>query len=365
MTSPSDPRPRVPWLPWTMAGLALLAALSFAVFRSRQPDPARRAIPDIVSGKPLPPDTTLVISPDFLDFETIKLGERKTLTVSVENTGTEAAMVLRTIMGCTCLSGGLEAAVIPAGETRFMKLTFTGLPGRATYHTDVRVIVKGAKQTQHVIGVHGRIEQDFILEPELLLFGRVPLGETRTLSLGVRRRDGKPFAMKEVRCPRPEFSFETKAKDQKNPVEYTLTCTAKPARTQSIAENVQLVMDPASAGAPAFSVHLEGEGDVVFEPAVALPAPAPSGSGAAFEIKVRHKKGGALQVESVRESRDEPLSFEQATQPDGQLRVTLRFNNGIPAKGSFGEFQLKLAGEAEPLHIPYRFSASPAPLRTP
>src|SRR6185436_6430581 len=168
---------------WSIVGVVLLACAAFALLRhGKGPVDALVRPPDI----PRPDPTkfgprALKFTPASLEFEEISLGQKETRTVQVENTSGRPVRVYRVIIPCPCMTGVMESETIPPGQAANLNITFTGLPGKREYATFASLVTDEAGPSKYDVPVKGMIRQDFILEPETLLFGKLKKGAARSL----------------------------------------------------------------------------------------------------------------------------------------------------------------------------------------
>lgn len=349
---------------WTLVAAALAACAAFVATRK-----GNEMGPAIGLGRPAdqaPADPSKVpqvlkIVPQWIDFGEIALGDRKTITVMVENSGKKPVTVFRTVFTCSCLSGGMDPAPILPGRSEPLNITFTGTPGKRSYHTVASIVTDEEGPCRYDIGVDGKIQQDFILEPETLAFGAVEKDATKSMDAIVRRRDGAEFTVAEVKSPRAEFTFAVKSEEEGKKKAYRITATAKALRPGTVTETAAVLSNefPPQA-APVMTLSLEVKGDFACTPPVAMAGAATDGRPDTFETTIRHRTGGKVKVEAVREAQERSLEFVQEEKPDGSCLVRIRFKALMPSGIPFGEFLISVAGEAEPVHLPYRMEAPAA-----
>ena len=301
------------------------------------------------------PSRVLKFLPESLDFGEILTGQKKTLTLGVHNPGSRAVTIFRVIFSCTCMSGGVEQLVVPPGEGARIPVSFTGLPGKRIWSAFASVITDEPGASKYEIALLGKVQRDFVVDPEILVFGQVEREKTRAMTATVRRRDGSEFAIREVKAARPEFTFTWKPDGEGKAASYELTATAKALVAGSLAETVRVVTDPGLDGSTLIVVTLEVHSEVTCTP------PVVNGTGAtSFETILRHKTGAAIQVENVKESRDVPIAFATTSAEDNGLRLMITFQEGLPVGPPLGEFLINVTGEQEPVRLPYRVEGSAA-----
>ena len=186
---------------WMLVAAALTGCLSLVLLGRRTetlPAPRIPSEPARAAEDPTKIPRVLRLSPETLEFGEIALGEKKTLSVSVENPGSRPVAVLRTLFSCACLGGGMERPTIDPGQTGTLNITFTGVPGRRSYSTTVSVITDEPGACRYEVGIRGKVEQEFTLDPETLTFGTMELNDERTLETVIRRRDGRSFEIREI-----------------------------------------------------------------------------------------------------------------------------------------------------------------------
>jgi hypothetical protein len=301
------------------------------------------------------------MTPSSLDFGEILLGQKRTLTVAVENTGKQPVTVYRTLFSCTCLGGAMEAPVVPPGQSVSLNVTFTGLPGRRSYSAQASVITDEPGACKYDLPIQGKIEQDFIQEPEILSFGTLEGGATKTLEILLKRRDGAPFTITGIKASRPEFNFSWKPAGEGKSSAYSIQVTAKALRPGIIADSVPVTI-PEFPGdlAPVLTLSLETEGEFFCNPPVAIARVGTEGKVGPLETQIRSKKGEAVKVEGVKETRDLSVDFSQDAVSKDMVRLIVRFKSDFPPGAPFGELLVSVAGQPEAVHLPYRIELPPA-----
>jgi hypothetical protein len=354
-------------LHWIAAGAALAACLAFVVLKSSSTE--RIPIPLAARGRPAdlpPPDPSkitqaLKLSPNAIDFGEIAVGERKTLMVEVQNTGKKPVTVYRSVFSCPCLSGGVDENTIPAGKSATLSVSFVGTPGKRSYRTFASIVTDEEGPCKYDLLVEGKVQQEFIVEPETVAFGILEKGATKTIDAVIRRRDGAAFAIKDVKLSRPEFEIRSDpAKGGKAP-SHRLSVTARAARAEAVVASATVeALDFPPEGAPILTLSLEVPADFLCTPSIAVANLDAGGKPKPFETSVRGRLGGKVKVDGVREGQNRKIEFTQSEQADGSCVVRIAFPDGYPAGAPFGDFILSVGGESEAVHLPYRIEAPAA-----
>lgn len=344
---------------WTAVAI-LLAALTVGVVwmnRGADPVPPPR-IPDAPPADPVQSRQVLKMTPASVDFGEIVLGEKKTLSVQVENTGTRPVLVYQVVLSCPCMTASMESMTIAPGQATKLNLVFSGLPGKRSYRTAASVITDESGPCRYDVVVEGRIQQDFITEPETLTFGVLEKDATATLDAVVRRRDGKAFTIKDIKSPRAEFSFVSEPAPGPKDSAYRITATAKALRPGTVTDTATVVTEEYSADvSPQLTLSVEVRGDFVCTPPIAVVGIGTDGKPSPFETVIGHRSGGKVKVEQVKEGQERTIDFTQEQRGDGSCVLKIQFKDAFPAGAPFGEFLIVVDGQPEPLHLPYRIHA--------
>jgi hypothetical protein len=351
-----------PKVRWVLAGVVLTALAVFVLVKGRG---GGTGMENVLRPADLPPSDpsripqVLRITPNVLDFGEVVLGQQKTLTVAVENKGKKPVTVYKVVFSCPCLGGAMEKPVVPPGQVVNLNISFTGLPGKRSYHTTAGVITDEEGPSRYDVTVDGRIQQDFILEPETVVFGKLQKDATASVDSVVRRRDGTPFTIKQIKSPRAEFTFASRPETPGSTSAYRITTTARALRPGVLTESATVVTGEFSADvSPVLTLSLEVEGDFACTPPIALAAVGPDGRLGALETTIRHRSGAKVSVQGVAEGQERKVEYEAQPQADGSAKVSVRFKSDFPSGAPFGEFLITVDGQAEPLHLPYRLEAA-------
>jgi hypothetical protein len=356
---------------WIAGGLLFAGCVMFVLLRRGGADSLPPLANVLRPADAPPPDPSkipqvLKLTPTILEFGELVLGEKKTLTVEVENTGKKAVTVYRTVFSCPCVNGGLESTGIPPGQSAKMSVTFTGLPGKRSYHTVGSLISDEEGPCRYDFTVDGKIQQDFLVEPETLQFGKLEKDASTKLDAVVRRRDGKPFTIKEIKASRPEFGFVSEPAPGPANTAYKISVTAKALRPGTLTELASVATGEYSPEtSPVLTLAMEVQGDFIADPAIAIAAIGPDGKPVPFEVSIRNRAGAKVHVDSVTEGQGRAVEFGQDAQSDGSARVKAWFKDAFPQGAPFGELLITASGQPEPVHVPYRIELTAAKPRTP
>ena len=357
------------WRWFVVAGLICLTAL-YTIIRAYQsipqPQPAEAQKPPTPAPAPAPArpleKRALTLAPLQLDFGEVALGKTQYATVQVSNALDRPVQVYRVLSECVCIAGEVDPAVLHPKGSSTLTVSFTGIPGKRAYQGHVSLITDETGPSRYEVDVKGRILQDFIVENETLLFGRVERNVERILTTTVRRKEGKPFEIREVRTARPEFQFTWKPLEEGRKDAWKLTIAAKGAIAGTFVDEVSVVTDQPLEASPLITLHFEVEGDVSCTPAVALAGvSSATGKAEGFETVLRAKAGGKLEIQSVRESRDLAVDFASEDLPDGATRLKIQITADIPPGAPFGELLITTNKQSEPVRLPYRINLPPPP----
>lgn len=154
-------------------------------------------------------------NPAGLDFGQVRVGEGRQLGVNIVNTGTTP----ETITGVTPPAGPFQAANLPAPGTVLQPGASLPIPVTFKPHT---AATRGTHEaaTMQVASDHGNVtvpltgvaltgNPHLALEPGLLDFGAVPIGQSRTLTFSVRNTGDIPLTITKAKAPAGVFHTDT------------------------------------------------------------------------------------------------------------------------------------------------------------
>jgi len=345
---------------WTVVGIALAACAAFVVLRNGKGRcRGIRFRGRVISPRRIHPESP---GPQSHAAGHRFWGDRSGRPQGVDpfrrNTGTKPVTVFRTVFTCTCLSGGMETAPIAPGKSALLEIAFTGTPGKRSYRTVASLISDEAGACRYDIPVEGKIQQDFILEPETLNFGLLEKDSAKSMETIVRRRDGAAFTIKEIKSPRAEFSFESKLLEEGKSTAYRIKATAKSLRPGTITESATvLTVEFPPQSSPVMTVAMEVQGDYTCVPSTAISGVGAEGRQDTFETAIRSRTGSKVKVDAVQEGQGAKVEFVQEDKSDGSCLLKIRFASVFQTGVPFGEFLITVSGQAEPIHLPYRLEA--------
>src|SRR5262245_59441041 len=109
---------------WAAAAALLIVCIALVVVLSgRKPEEVVRA-PDLPPSNPALIRQVLKLAQSTIDFGEIALGEKKTLSVDVENTGPRPILVYKVVIACPCLTAAIEPNTIAPGQIAKLNVVF-------------------------------------------------------------------------------------------------------------------------------------------------------------------------------------------------------------------------------------------------
>ncbi|MCB1194998.1 DUF1573 domain-containing protein [bacterium] len=83
----------------------------------------------------------LSVSNETINFETIRFGEVRTMSIFIQNTGDQPLELKAIRTSCICLSAKTDTRSIPAGETHTLTVTFNAALKEPGLHT-LRIFIR-------------------------------------------------------------------------------------------------------------------------------------------------------------------------------------------------------------------------------
>ncbi len=335
---------------WALAGSLLVASVVLVLALRERPHSPSSVIG---AGASSASGRVLIVTPAALEFGDIPLGEKRTLTLQIENPTGKTILIYRLILPCSCLSGAVEQVFVPPYQTVHLPVSFEAQPGRSSWNVISSFVTDEPGACKYDIPVAARVLQEFILEPEVMSFGKLKVGQTGSAKAVLRRRDGGVFTMVSVNSARPEFAFSWDPSTE-GAVSYTITAVFTPRRQGTLMESATALTNRGGKAGVVAMLSAEVEGDLVCTPSIATAAWNRELSAASFDLLVRHRAGVPVVVRGVKESRGTPVTFLQEPGPAGECRLKISFSERIPKGVPLGEFILTIEGDTEPLRVAYR-----------
>ncbi|HYG77314.1 MAG TPA: DUF1573 domain-containing protein [Planctomycetota bacterium] len=316
-------------------------------------EPEKAAEPPPAHAQPQP-KSALKITPGSIEFGEVKVTEKKSAAVLVENTGKEPVTIEDLKGSCGCLKVEMPEKTIAPGASQPLNITFTGMAGRRPEKYMVTLTTSEAGRPRLPLPVHGKVNQIFIVEPMTLYFESVPKGQSKTLEATVTRLDGKPFVLKNVNAEPKKFSFKWSAVPGTNDSVYKIQATAFGLQAGAFTEGAAVVTDHPDL--PVIPLHLSVRvlGDVSSASQVLTSSVKTDGTVEPFETIIKRHTPGPLQIQGVADSEKRPLSFNIVRIDDGSCRLSITLSGTFPNQPPLGEFVIRTNVEDAPMHLPYR-----------
>lgn len=231
-----------------LCGTFMTSWLSFAAAQAPEPPAEALALgqaspsPEPTAGGPVP---GLVADQAEHDFGTVLSGQKATHVFTLTNSGPQAVQILEVRSSCGCTTAVLSARTVEPGGKAELRAVFSAGGARGRFRKTVKVRTD-APGPPLKLAVYGKVLPRFRVEPELLLFGRVAPGQTRS---GTVR----------LTAARPEAGFRPgEVRTQGLAVEVR---SPRPVPGQPGAWTLEVVARPRSAGDRLDGVVLVGTGD--------------------------------------------------------------------------------------------------------
>ncbi|HYF49619.1 MAG TPA: DUF1573 domain-containing protein [Planctomycetota bacterium] len=316
--------------------------------------------PDLLGTKDphaVPPQTpgaqsALKCKPFAVEFGEVPLGERRTATVQITNTSGAAITVLEIHPSCGCVHGRLEKTKIEPGQSAPMEVGFHADQGKRVGNLTLTLATDEAGHPRVVVPIMGKTRQEFTIEPALLRFGKLQKNEVKTVSAAFVRVDGKPFQIERVQTQNKDVEFEWE------PIPgvsgYTLKATAKGARAGQFTEAAAIFTDHPTQKVISLPLVLDVAPEIVCTPSDVRADQLSDKSVAPFETVVKRQTAGRLEIESIKDSADIPMTFSAERINEASVRLKLQLKGAYPQRIPFGQFLIKTNCDAEPVPLPYR-----------
>jgi len=128
---------------------------------------------------PLSTSTDLEADPSTHDFGTVLQGRKVEHTFTLRNKGNKPVRIREVSSSCGCAAAMLSTRDVVPGKTTQLKVTFAAGGARGRFNKAVRVVCAGPSPPL-ILRVSGRVAPLVRAEPDLVLFGRVAPGQTRS-----------------------------------------------------------------------------------------------------------------------------------------------------------------------------------------
>jgi len=201
--------------------------------------------------------TPLEIAPDPLDFGRVRVGQRRTLALTLRNRGGTPLSVTRLGVGDPAFALSRSGLLLPPGGSDTLSATFAPADGSlrngvlsASYYT----ALSGASTLTALLSGQGQWSRLELLPADSLRFGDLPPGQRRTLSL-IALNQGNDTLLATALSTQPAFAISPSSFALPGGAHRELSVTYTPAAARPDTGSVLL-----SANAGLRSVGLSGRG---------------------------------------------------------------------------------------------------------
>jgi len=319
------------------------------------------------------PASALRFNPPQVDFGEVLVGQTKTTTVAVTNSGSTPLTIGSLTGSCGCLKAEMLKRKLEPGTSESLQLSYVGLSGTRPEKYLVTLITDEPGQPNVKLDASAKVKQEFTMQPEQLFFERIPKGESKIVEATLIHNDGTPVMSKDILCPRREFSFNWE-KATPNGSAYRIIVVMKGLQSGAITEGVAIHTDHPLLPVVSFNVIASVIGGVSATPSVLSATQTPSRKATPFETVLKRSPipgqtktelAGGLQILSITESDGAALKFEAERLDPDTVRVSIRLDEEFTRNPAVGEFVIRTNAEEDPMRLPFRVLRPGPPMRTP
>ena len=189
--------------------LSLLVDMAcLAIAHSRQPRPTPEA--SFTPAVRQTPTDSPWLSADSLEHDFGTVPQKSTLDhfFQISNTGTLPLEIYSVEASCGCTSTLLSERTLEPGQSGELKVGFHSGSMEGPFRKKVTISTNAPDSTT-VLHIKGSVYPLYTVDPAMLSFGRVQVGETyrRTVVIQARGED-TPFELDQVRCLDPQVQIE-------------------------------------------------------------------------------------------------------------------------------------------------------------
>jgi len=328
---------------------------------------AAKALPPITPkaqpGRIAPPPepvakSALKFNPETVDFGEVLVGQTIRKEVAVENPTDHPIAVTKVRVNCGCVKAEMPPDKISPGQSGTLKLQFIGIAGKRPATYTVTLSTEEPERAQAALPVAGKVKQLFILDPPTLVFGNLPQGHSKSLSVTIKNADGKPFNLRTVTATHKEFSFKWDPLPEGG---YKILVTVQGLEAgTAIMEQVGVITDHPVVPAVMLTVAARITREVNSRTVLLTALLGPDGHPGAFETVIERLTPGELVIEKVTEGENAALEWQTQRLQDGACRLVLRLKDVFDRTLMGGEFLVQTNVEKRPLSVPFKvFRAGP------
>ncbi|MFH0939218.1 MAG: DUF1573 domain-containing protein [Planctomycetota bacterium] len=299
--------------------------------------------------------SALKFNPPGLDFGEVLTNEKKVLLAMIQNTGKFDVTIEKLEASCGCLVGEMKDRTIGPGQIRPVEVKFFASPKQWTGTLSLYAVTNEEGHPRVLLAVKGQIKQEFYIEPMILNFEYMRKGETKTLEAVIRRANGKPFVLKDIRVSNREFVFKWMVIEGSQGSAYKISATATGVKAGQFSEGAAVMIADEKTPAIPLPLRMQVMCDVTCSPGTVWSQQASDGTTGVFETVVTRNTPGKLTILQVKEKDDATLPLEFSTEPitDAVCRLKIRLLGEFKKRAPFGHFLIQTDVEDQPLTLPY------------
>ncbi|TWT75367.1 DUF1573 domain-containing protein [Allorhodopirellula solitaria] len=184
--------------------------------------------------------TDITFDPAEIDFGEAKSGETKTRTITISHRGNPGWRIQDVRSHCSDLAVKLSSPSVQPGRVEYeMQVRMKESMVEGDIHEQLTLVSNDSQFPTIEMSVAGRVRPTVSVSPAAVSLGTTSSGQSMSKRLLVRADE--PFAISEVRCADPRFSFETpEGKKKLHFVQMKFTAGDSPDR---IAQKIEIVTD--------------------------------------------------------------------------------------------------------------------------
>ncbi len=141
------------------------------------------------------------------DFGNLRQKARSVTTFTISNSGTRNLQLGKLKAGCNCIKAVAAKTELAPGEKTEMTVHLVTSLRTGPFHYTLLVHSNDIKSPQTAVELAVNVAAPLIIEPPMLLFGKVKRGHTGVQALKLRSENNQPFKLLGLKNNRGEFSI--------------------------------------------------------------------------------------------------------------------------------------------------------------
>lgn len=162
------------------------------------------------------------------NFGSITQGKKLDHTFIIRNSGDSPLKIVNIRPACGCTAANASVPLVSPGKSSEIRVSFNSTNFFGTVTKTIAVETDDPKTPVYTLTLTGTVTEEVVVTPKQLNLGQVKTGQTKSISLNVENRSGKPLRLIAVKTPMPQVVIRTDKNNLKAGETATITVHVTP-----------------------------------------------------------------------------------------------------------------------------------------